>query len=277
MIASKQLSHTMITIPTIVPRWTTAILSRFLALNISPAIRSYPAPVLHISAHPRSYASRSSHLSPEELERKKLETKARIAERQRLRYHSDPEYRNKTKLRASARYATNPEYRETVKQHTKQRYAADPKVREKLAIYMKEKYATDPEFRQKKIRYDKERFANDLEFRERASKAKHKSWLKLKSRLAQDPEAYQLSRHKYSEAHYVMYREDADYRWAMALRTRVVQTERLRNEVVWKYHEPVLYSSKMDYNCATCRHKRYGGLKLWYVSDSLFVKARTSV
>jgi hypothetical protein len=128
-----------------------------------------------------------------------------------------------------------------------------------------------------KLRYEKERFANDLEFREKVNKAKKKSWLKLKSRLDQDPEAYQLYRHKYNQIINAMYREDAEHRWSSALRQRLIQNERLRNEVVWKFHEPVFYPTKTDYNCATCRHKRYGGLKLWYVSGTLFIKAKITV
>jgi hypothetical protein len=76
----------------------------------------------------------------------------------------------------------------------------------------------------------KERYANDLEFREEAIKAGTKSWHKFKSKLDQDPEAYQLVRHKKKEVHDIMYREDAEYRWAMSLRRRLSRNERLRNE-----------------------------------------------
>jgi hypothetical protein len=235
----------MITTPTIVPRWTTAVLSRFNALNISPATTSYPAPALHISPHSRSYASRSNSLSSEEHERNRQEARARQNEKQRLRYHSDPEYRDQLRQKAAAKYAANSKHRDTIIRSSKERYAANSEVREKM------------------VQSAKERFANDLVYREKIIKARNKRWQKFMSKLNQDPEAYQLFRHMANEANRVMYREDTEYRWAMALRTRVLRTERLRNEVVWKYHELVLYSTKMDYNCATCHHKRYGGRKLW--------------
>lgn len=43
-----------------------------------------------------------------------------------------------------------------------------------------------------------------------------------------------------------------------------MQSPRFREEVLWNAHEPVIFSQKMDYRCATCGKRRYRGLKLWW-------------
>lgn len=69
-------------------------------------------------------------MSEEEIQRKREAAKARTNERQHLRYHSDPEYREKIKQSNRDRNATA-EYRK----QQRERYANDPRFREQHAKY----------------------------------------------------------------------------------------------------------------------------------------------
>lgn len=48
--------------------------------------------------------------------------------------------------------------------------------------------------------------------------------------------------------------------------TRLRRNPHHCDEVIWPLHEPVRYLVKTDHTCTTCGRKRYGGLKLWYVT-----------
>jgi hypothetical protein len=143
--------------PTMATKWTSAILSRLFALNIAPATRPYPSATVHMPVYSRSYASASKHLSPEELEMKKKEARARNAEKRRLRYQTDPEVREKAKQHAKAQYAAinaNPELLAETRERRRQRLK-DPEFRDKRRQYEKAKYATDYEYRDRKLQYKK--------------------------------------------------------------------------------------------------------------------------
>jgi hypothetical protein len=257
--------------PTMATKWTSAILSRLFALNIAPATRPYPSPTVHTPAYSRSYASASKHLSPEELEQKKKEARLRQLEKLRLRYQTDPEYREKMKQHAKAQRAAisaDPELLAKYREMERQRYE-DPVVRDKKRQYQRAKYATDSEFRNRRLdkmrQYSKLKFAHDPQVREKSIQAGKNYWQKLKSTLEHDPEAYKLQRGQTNERSKAFYFQDAEYRWGQVVRNRARTSDRFRNMVVWRHHELVLYPTKMDYNCATCGHKKYGGLKTWYV------------
>jgi hypothetical protein len=184
--------------PTMATKWTSAILSRLFALNISPATRPYPSPTVHTPAYSRSYASASKHLSPEELEQKKKEARLRQLEKLRLRYQTDPEYREKMKQHAKAQRAAisaDPELLAKYREMERQRYE-DPVVRDKKRQYQRAKYATDSEFRNRRLdkmrQYSKLKFAHDPQVREKSIQAGKNYWQKLKSTLKHDPEAYKL-------------------------------------------------------------------------------------
>lgn len=213
-------------------KWTSVIVSRFLGLNTALAITSCPAASVRVAAHSRSYASADKPLSPEELERKKQEANMRRLEKQRLRYQSDPERR------------------ERMKQASKKRY---------------ERYTTDSEFREKLLRRNKERFANNLAFRERETQRSHETWLAKMSRLEQDPEAHKLYKSEHNESVKAFYHQSAEYRWSQSVRQRCNISARFRDEVVWKRHEIVSYPTKTNHRCATCNNTKFKGLKLWYV------------
>jgi hypothetical protein len=167
--------------PTMATKWTSAILSRLFALNIAPATRPYPSATVHMPVCSRSYASASKHLSPEELEMKKKEARARNAEKRRLRYQTDPEVREKAKQHAKAQYAAinaNPELLAETRERRRQRLK-DPEFRDKRRQYEKAKYATDSEFRNRKLdkmrQYQNAKYATDYEYRDRKLQYKKNS------------------------------------------------------------------------------------------------------
>lgn len=249
-------------------KWTSTIVSRFLSLNIAPAIRSCPAATGRIFAHSRSYASADKSLPPEELEKKKQEAKMRHAEKRRLRYQSDPEYRERIQRANKKLYAVksaDPEFLEGRRRQMNEKYATDPEFRKARSRYVTEKYASDPEYCEKTLRKTllqrKERFANDLAFREKETQRATKDWRAKKAKLEQDPEAYRLLRNANRENTKVLYLENAEYKWNQIVGARHNRSARFRDEVVWKCHELVVYPIKMDYGCATCNRKNWGGLK----------------
>lgn len=267
-------------------RWTSAIFSRVFTLNIGPPVRSNPAATVRLSAQSRPYASADKSLSADQLEKKKQDARMCNAEKLRLRYQSDPEYREKKKQAGKKYYAanaTNPAFLEAMRQRSRQRYATDSEYREAKKRsykesasdpdflearnrYYKEKYATDPEYREAKSRYFKEKYANDLVFREKMAQRANESWQERKSKLEQDPDAYKLHRDIKSERTKVTYWQNSEYRWSSRLRDCIRSSARFRDEVVWKHHELASYPTKTNHRCATCNHTKYNGLKLWYVS-----------
>ncbi|CAD0098139.1 unnamed protein product, partial [Aureobasidium mustum] len=191
------------------------------------------------------YASGRNPLSEEERQRRHEEAKARAKEKWRLRYHSDPEFREKCK------------------QSNKNSYA-NPEVHERRMRELRERYANDSEFREKKLRYYKEKYANDPQHREGISRSSAKQWLELRSTFEQDPKAHQLRKDQIAKRMLAMYHEKAEYRWRLNLAARLRLSPRYRDEVVWNSHKPVIYSTKVNHTCATCDRERFGGLKLWW-------------
>jgi hypothetical protein len=254
----------MMVIPTMATKWTSAIVSRFWALNIAPATTSYPAAaIVHASVNSRSYTSDSNPLSHDELEKKKQEVRIRRTDQRRLRYQSDPAFREKLIQSQKQKYATDQEHRERRKRHMNERYATDSKYREQRSQYAKEKWATD-EYRERMTQIRKKRLATDPQFSERQAQLRNNQWKKVKSELEQDPEAYKLVRHAKNEKIKAIYRQNAEYRWGQVLGVRLRISDRLRNEIIWKSHEPVKYATKEDHTCATCNRKRFGGgAKFW--------------
>jgi hypothetical protein len=78
-------------------------------------------------------------------------TSSNPAQRQRERYATDPEYRERERQRQRERYATDPEYRKRKRQQLLERYATDPEYRERQRQghleRQRERYANDPEHR----------------------------------------------------------------------------------------------------------------------------------
>lgn len=94
------------------------------------------------------------------------------------------------------------------------------------------------------MQYLKKRYATDPQFRERSVQFSHNKWKKIKSDLEQDPEAYKLVRHDNNERIKAIYLQNAEYRWGQILGVRLRKSDRLRNEIIWKSHEPVKYATK---------------------------------
>lgn len=161
------------------------------------------------------------------------------------------------RLYASASKSLSPEELEKKKEEARVRRNEKRRLR----------YQTYPKEREEL----KQRFASDLDFRERCAQASRRFWQKIKSQFEEDPEAYKLHRDKSNKRHKEEYLQNAQRRWSIAIRERLKYSESFRNEVVWKFHEPVLYSTKMNYHCATCGHTRFQGLKLWYVPSTLYI------
>lgn len=213
-------------------RWALAIASRSHGLTQSTArVTSFDSTVfIPTFLSSRCYALGQKPLPEEGRQRRHEEAKARAYEKWRLRYHSDPEFREKHKQRVRNRYA-------------------DPKNCEKI------------------LRDFKDRYANDPQYRERRDLSSTKAYLERKSILVQDPKAYQLLRDQVTERVKAIYHNKAGYRWNQVLAGRLRLKPHYCDEVVWASHKPVLYPAKTNHTCATCGRKRYGGLKLWYVTS----------
>lgn len=226
-------------------RWTLAIASQSHGLTQSTVrvTGSYSTTSIRTFVSSRGYAANRKPQSDEERQRKYEERKAR----QRLRYQSDAEFREKYNQRLRDKYA-NPEHRETFLQK------------------LREKYANDTQYREKSQRYRREKYANDPQYRERRSQKSAQRWFELKSKLEKDPKAYQQRKDSIAELLRAKYRAEAEFRWSAILSTRLRQTPRHCEEIVWPLHKPVLYPTKTNHTCATCGRKRFGGSKLWYVT-----------
>lgn len=209
-------------------RWTLAIASR---LQSTVRVTSFNSTAfVPILLNSRCYVAGRNPLSEEERQRRDEERKARANETWRLRYQSDPEFREKHKQRCRNNYAI-------------------------------------PEYREKKLRTSKEKYANDPQYRDQQILNSSKQYLELKSMLKQDLEAHRLYRDETSKRVREMYHGKAGFRWKTIIATRLRITPRYCDEIVWASHKPVLYPTKTNHTCATCGRKRYGGLKLWYVKS----------
>lgn len=250
---------------------------------------SYFTALIRTFASTSCYAVGRKSLSEEERQRKYEEVKTRW----RLRYQSDPDFREKQKQRVkdrNAKFKNQTQLSEEDRRKYEERkarayekwrfrYHSDPEFREKHKQRMRnicatpeyrkrwrERYGNDPQFREKNLRRYRERYANDPQFREQQRRKAAKQWLEPESAFEQDPEAYRLKKHQNAERARETYRERVEYRWIKLLRNRLRFTPRYCDEVVWALHKPVLYPAKTNHTCATCGHARYGGLKLWYVT-----------
>lgn len=77
----------------------------------------------------------------------------------------------KVNARNKERYKTDSEYRERINNYCMDRYNNDPEFRERVTKYRIDRYNNDSEFREKHkdicSKYSKERYNNDPEFREK--------------------------------------------------------------------------------------------------------------
>jgi len=184
----------------------------------------YLAASFQKTTHSRSYAIGRPPLTPEEPEKRKKERIKKANGRRR-------------------KYATDPEFRARILQQSKQKYADDSEFRERHLRQKLFKWHTDAGFREKQSQINAER--------------------RSRYKLTGESEARDLRTERARESSSSRYKNDSRYQWTKLFRMRL-QSPRFREEVLWNAHEPVIFSQKMDYRCATCGKRRYRGLKLWW-------------
>ncbi|XP_071104737.1 uncharacterized protein [Haliotis cracherodii] len=85
--------------------------------------------------------------------------------KEKQKYNTVPEFRNRKKETSSSRYRDDDAHRESVKNYSRKQYAEDAKHKATLKMYSSGKYATDSEHRAAVKTYSSEKYATDSEHR----------------------------------------------------------------------------------------------------------------
>ncbi|XP_046348179.2 uncharacterized protein LOC124128768 [Haliotis rufescens] len=138
----------------------------------------------------KEYMKAKRKSEKDESETFNLNVKERKLIKEKEKYNTVPEIRNRKKEASSMKYKHNEAHREFIKSYSKQQYADDAKHKETLKMYSTEKYATDSEHREALKLHSSQKYATDSEHREAlklhssqkyATDSEHREALKLHS------------------------------------------------------------------------------------------------
>ncbi|XP_046381067.2 uncharacterized protein LOC124152241 [Haliotis rufescens] len=113
----------------------------------------------------REYIQAKRKLEKDMPETSILNVKQSKLTKEKQKYNTVPELRNRKKEASSKRYKDDEAHRESVKNYSQKQYAEDAKHKATLKMYSTEKYATDSEHRAAVKTHSTEKYATDSEHR----------------------------------------------------------------------------------------------------------------